>query len=336
MVAELSESIECLFMHQRHLDSAGSLSWKEMPSETGLPSATLADKQAPQHLDSRKKNDLKAIRTILRFIMTAAMLIATIGNATATQVYKAATPAFSHVVVLILENRSFNQISGNDKAPFLNRLAGCGALMTNSHGVAHPSQPNYLALFSGSTHHVMDDYKHTLDGPNLATALAHAHKSFAGFVEKNSPRKHKPWESFANARETEREMDQFRAAFSKLPAVSFVIPDNGHDMHDGSVEQADTWIEAQIAPYARWAARTNSLLVVTFDEASLLFGNHIFTLFYGAHVKPGRYPDRIDHYDVLRTLIDIARLTPFGKAAKRQPITSVWASDSKSNQRSCF
>jgi phosphatidylinositol-3-phosphatase len=307
-----------------------------MPSATGLPTTTLEQKHAPQHLDIGKKHKLKPIRTILRHIMTAAMLIAAMGNATASQVQKASTPGFSHVVILVLENRPFNQIYRNKNAPFLNRLAECGALMTNSFGVAHPSQPNYLALFSGSTHNVVDDLKHDLDGPNIATALAHARKSFAGFVEKKTPRKHRPWASFADARETERRMEQFPAAFSKLPAVSFVIPDNNNDMHDGSVAQADKWIEAQIAPYARWAVHNNSLLIVTFDEAPFLSRNHIFTLFYGAHVKPGPYSERIDHYDVLRTLLDIERLAPFGKAAERQPITSIWARGRTSSQKSCF
>jgi len=42
-------------------------------------------------------------------------------------------------------------------APYLTALANTGARFTNSHGVAHPSQPNYIALFSGSTHGVTGD-----------------------------------------------------------------------------------------------------------------------------------------------------------------------------------
>ena len=35
--------------------------------------------------------------------------------------------------------------------PYFNQLAASGLVYTNSHGVAHPSLPDYLALYSGST-----------------------------------------------------------------------------------------------------------------------------------------------------------------------------------------
>jgi hypothetical protein len=53
------------------------------------------------------------------------------------------------VVVVIEENHGYNQIIGNQGAPFINQLVKEGALFTDAHGVWHPSQPNYLALFSG-------------------------------------------------------------------------------------------------------------------------------------------------------------------------------------------
>ncbi len=62
-----------------------------------------------------------------------------------------ATPMPSHVVVVMLENHDFSQFVGNPAAPFINgTLIPQGLLYTNSHGVEHPSQPNYLDFFSGS------------------------------------------------------------------------------------------------------------------------------------------------------------------------------------------
>ena len=58
-------------------------------------------------------------------------------------------PRPDHVVVVVMENRSFNEIIGNSRAPYINELARGGALFTQSYAVTHPSQPNYLALFSG-------------------------------------------------------------------------------------------------------------------------------------------------------------------------------------------
>jgi phosphatidylinositol-3-phosphatase len=59
-----------------------------------------------------------------------------------------------HIVVVIFENKHRSNVIGSAQAPYLNKLAAKGASMTHSYGVAHPSQPNYLALFSGSTHGV--------------------------------------------------------------------------------------------------------------------------------------------------------------------------------------
>jgi acid phosphatase len=41
-------------------------------------------------------------------------------------------------------------------------------------------------------------------------------------------------------------------------------------------------------------------------------------------VKPGVYARRIDHYSVLRTLLDMYGLPPLGRSADAQPIDDVW------------
>ncbi len=62
-----------------------------------------------------------------------------------------ATPSPSHVVIVMLENHDFTQFVGAANAPFINNtLIPQGLVYTNSHGVEHPSQPNYLDFFSGS------------------------------------------------------------------------------------------------------------------------------------------------------------------------------------------
>ena len=77
-------------------------------------------------------------------------------------------PAFDHIVVVIEENRSFGDIIGNSAAPNINALAASGANIVNastdpegntsgSHAVRHPSQPNYLELYSGSNQGTLQD-----------------------------------------------------------------------------------------------------------------------------------------------------------------------------------
>ena len=59
-------------------------------------------------------------------------------------------PRPDHIVIVIKENHSYSQIMGSSAAPYINTLAEQGALFTQSFGVAHYSQPNYLVLFSGA------------------------------------------------------------------------------------------------------------------------------------------------------------------------------------------
>jgi phosphatidylinositol-3-phosphatase len=233
-------------------------------------------------------------------------------------------PRPDHVVVAIMENHSFEQIMHLDRAPFIYGLASGGALFGNSFAVAHPSQPNYFVLFSGSTQNVTDNKYHWLDAPTLAGALSAAHLSFVGYAERGSPRKHNPWESFADSRAVERSMTEFPNDFTRLPAVSFVVPNLDHDMHDGSVREGDTWLRVHLGVYAGWAKTHNSLLIVTFDEDNDDAGNHIPTIFFGAHVRPGRYDERITHYSVIRTLLEMYNLTPIADVATIPPIRAIW------------
>src|SRR3954466_14758380 len=91
-----------------------------------------------------------------------------------------------HVVVAIEEDRAANAI-GDSNMPYFNSLASTGLLYANSHGIARPSQPNYLALFSGSTQFVEDNfpgYTYYATENNLAKSLnSAAGLSFVGFAE---------------------------------------------------------------------------------------------------------------------------------------------------------
>src|SRR3954471_13095255 len=93
-----------------------------------------------------------------------------------------------HIVLIVEENHGFSEIIGNPQAPFINKLANEGVLFTNYRGVAHPSQPNYFALFSGSTQGVTDNKEYLLASPTLAGQLQRSGYSFAGYAERNSPR----------------------------------------------------------------------------------------------------------------------------------------------------
>ncbi|HEY7970906.1 MAG TPA: alkaline phosphatase family protein, partial [Candidatus Limnocylindrales bacterium] len=92
-------------------------------------------------------------------------------------------PSFSHVYLIVMENHEYGSIVGNTQAPYLNALIRHYGLATNYHAVAHPSEPNYLALFAGSTFGVHDDGVYNLGGRNLADQLAARGRSWHVYAQ---------------------------------------------------------------------------------------------------------------------------------------------------------
>lgn len=247
-------------------------------------------------------------------------------------------PRFAHIVVVVEENRAYSDIVGDPAAPYINRLAGTGALLTRSYGVRHPSEPNYLALFSGSTHGLTDDScPHRYGTRNLGSQLRAHGMRFVGYAESlpgtgflgcyagTYARKHAPWTDFGNLPATVgKPMSAFPTDFTRLPRVAFVIPNLAHDMHDGTVGAADGWLRNHLGGYVRWARTHNSLLVLTWDEDDRSAGNHIPGLLVGDHVRHLRYAGHVDHYRVLRTIEASCGLPALGVAANRTPISTIW------------
>jgi hypothetical protein len=239
-------------------------------------------------------------------------------------------PNYSHIVVVVEENKNSDEITGNTaQAPFINSLMAGGASLTNFTAETHPSQPNYYALYAGSTFGVADDADgHSLPDPTLYTVLQNAGLTFTGYVDDSgtgNSSNHEPWTSFPEGRSVQTDFITFPSLFangnySSLPAVSFVIPNPQDDMHDGTVAQGDTWLQQNLSAYAQWALANNSLLVVTWDENDNEAVNQIPTLLYGANVAPGNYGTAYNHYNVLSTVLAPFGLTGPNNAATAAPI----------------
>jgi len=248
-------------------------------------------------------------------------------------------PRPAHVVVIVEENKSAFQVVGNKRdAPYINGLIERGALFTDAHGVTHPSLPNYFALFAGLTNTNRDGCPargFADDAPNLASELHAAGLSFAGYSEGlpatgysgcwagRYARKHAPWVQFSNVPPSANLPFSKFPPYAALPTVAFVIPDVQDDMHDGSVAEGDAWLAKHLGVLVTWASTHDTLIVLTWDEGYDL-QNSIPTLFYGPMVRSGRYGERIDHYNVLRTLEDMYGLPHAGKSGGFTPITDCW------------
>src|SRR6266478_10153777 len=211
--------------------------------------------------------------------------------------WPAPLPRYDHIVIVVEENKNYEDIVGNTAAPYLNVLVQKGAILSRMFGEEHNSEGNYFWLFSGSNQAVGFEVlvpKVKLTTDNLAAALIAKGLSFKGFsqslpaigseIESTPPgcgrcvyaRKHVPWISFANLPNgttpdsVNLRFDDFPGDYSKLPTVAFVIPDQEHDMHNGepsdSIRLGDAWLRVNLDRYYQWAMAHNSLLIVTFDE----------------------------------------------------------------------
>ena len=264
---------------------------------------------------------------------------------------KARLPKPDHVIVIIEENKSYSQIIGSAAAPYLNALAKQGASFTNFLSFHHPSQPNYIEIFSGSNQGIWNDTcpPAPLTAPSLGGALIKAGLSFRGYAEdlprvgamdivfpKAKPayaRKHCPWVDFADVdQKFSQPLTAFPARYEDLPTISFVIPNLWDDMHNGRdpqrITQADTWLQKHLSGYVEWAKTHNSLLIVTWDEDNhlrfSLARNHIPTIMVGQMIQPGIYPRAYNHHDLLRTIEDMYGLPALGASSKAQAITEIW------------
>jgi acid phosphatase len=259
---------------------------------------------------------------------------------------KSSLPKPDHVVLVIEENHSFDQILGKDvkDCPYIKSLSEEGALMTKSFAVSHPSEPNYLALFAGTTYGIQDDEcNRSFKGANLASGLLEANLTFGGYSEdlpsigftgckaagdSGYRKKHNPWVFYEDLTPTVNL--PFKGSFpagpdySSLPTVSIVVPNQMNDMHDGEPAQGDQWLKANLDGYIQWAKTHNSLFILTWDEDNGLMNNQVVTLFLGPMVHNGKHSVRVTHYSLLRTLCDMFGVKPMNKAKKAKAITAAF------------
>jgi hypothetical protein len=268
----------------------------------------------------------------------AVTLTATGAGAAARPAPRAGVPHPDHVVILVLENHGYGQVIRNSQAPYISSLVDGAANLTQSYAVTHPSEPNYLALFSGSTQGLTNDScPHTYSAANMGQQLIAANRTFAGYSESmpadgytgctsgRYARKHNPWVNFTNVPASSNlTYSRFPTDYTTLPTVSYVVPNMCNDMHDCGVSTGDTWVKNNLAGYIAWAKTHNSLLILTFDEDNRLSGNRIPTLIVGQPAKPGTYPQRVTHYGMLRTLQNMYGLPCLANSCTATPITDAW------------
>lgn len=249
-----------------------------------------------------------------------------------------AGPSANNVVVIMEENRDYDLVIGYKQAPYINKtLVPQAALMTNSHAIGHPSQPNYLAFFSGSTQGVQDDNcPYTFSTDNVGEELLGASKTFDGYSESmpyngytgctsgEYARKHNPWVDFSNVPSSS---NLVYSGFPKNPpALTIVVPNLCNDMHDCSTQTGDTWLKKNVPVILKYNKAHNGLLIITWDEAAPDANgkNLIPTLLIGPTVKPGSYNQRITHYSVLHTIETVLGVACTANACTAPVLKGMW------------
>lgn len=260
----------------------------------------------------------------------------------------APTAAERHIYLIVFENKDFASVIGDPAAPYLNSLAKQYALSTNYHGVAHPSLPNYLALFSGSTQGVDDDSVHDIDAPNLVDQIEGAGLTWRVYAENVPPdcflgassdggadgagtytRKHNPAISFLSISGNPQrcanitDLSHFDPAAANL---SLIVPNACHDMHDCSVADGDAWLKSFLPrifesdTYAR-----DGLILITFDEeAGRSDTNQVATIAVSPSIRQGTRSDQAyDHYSLLRSIQERLGLPCLANSCAAQPMSDL-------------
>jgi hypothetical protein len=288
---------------------------------------------------------LRALRRRLAqctFVLASWIGCAVAGHA---QTSSATSPGrhFDHVIVVVMENEGTRQALAD---PNIAELVRSGAWFSNYHGLAHPSQPNYLGLVGGSTFGI--DHDHTpppIKHRSIVSRLEEKGLSWKAYAEdypggcflgsgagkgyltpKAKPtelyaRKHVPLLAFAsiqndrarcnrvvNAREFMRD-----ARAGKLPNYSFYSPNMFNDGHDTSLETSTEWLRRFVQSLKTTAGmRQRTLLMITWDEGGGedFRSNRVLAILIGDGIVPGRYADRLTHYSLLRTIEDNFGLLP--------------------------
>ena len=245
-----------------------------------------------------------------------------------------------YVQLVIFENESYDDVIGSPQAPYITGLSKTWANMTQSFAITHPSEPNYLALFSGSTQGSPRINVRSVWRAEPGQRTAQGKISFTGYAETmpttatraagGSGLAPERLALYAQARSVAGLHQDSRLGSNVYRGRSRSRPRSSHGSRRTC---ATTCTIARSAPAISGRRRTcpsssigttanNGVLILTFDENDGSPGNQIPTILIG-NVNPGQYGQTINHYSVLRTIEDIFGVKALGNAASASPIDGV-------------
>lgn len=253
-------------------------------------------------------------------------------------------PSFSHVFVIIMENHSVSQIAGSSSAPYINQLISQYGYAANYQALFHPSLPNYIALTSGGNQGITTDCDSCrVSAPSIFDELEKAGKTWKAYMESmpsncagadaspylhhhNPPAYYSSLLSSGSCAKNDVAYTQFSSDLASGNIANFVwiLPNANNDMHNGNIQQGDTWLSQEVPKIlASSAYQQNGLLVITFDEGDKnLSPNQVVTIIISPLGKQA-YKSTIayTHYSLLRTISDGLGVQPLGSSASTNPMS---------------
>ena len=161
--------------------------------------------------------------------------------------------------IIVLENHSQHSVIGDPNTPFISSLARRFGEAADYFGVTHPSEPNYIAMISGSNWFTNNDNPaNRFDHTNLVDELTARHISWGAYMEALPAAdpltdswpsaadplyasKHNPFALFTDIRDSPARVANIKPYTdlaadlnsAHAPRLVFITPDQCNDMHGG-------------------------------------------------------------------------------------------------------
>jgi hypothetical protein len=239
------------------------------------------------------------------------------------------------VVWILMENKS-QDVLDSPGAPYLSQLARTYGSATNDTAIAHPSLPNYIALTSGATHGVSQDWSpgaagqpmtYALDVPSIFSQLPGGRsRSLAESMTTSCERmnnfpylvRHNPEVYYTNLGS---DCSDYDVPFGTTPdlgaAFTFIAPNAINDMHDGTIQDGDGFL-ASFVPKLMATPEYRSgttVIFITWDESESDTGpNHVPLVVISPYTHAIVDGHAYTHYSLLRTTEQLLGLPLLGNA----------------------
>jgi len=235
------------------------------------------------------------------------------------------------IVVIVLENKTYQTIVGSSNAPYIQSLIAGGTLYTN-YQAAPGSLPDYLRMTGGiattSAAKNSDNIFHQLQTAGISWGQYNESMPSACYT-KSGPL---PYNKNHNAAVWYNDITSNKAACANmlpftafdpahLRSFSYVVPNDNNDMHTGSskaaqIKAGDAWLKGHVPAMLAGGAE----VIVTWDEGTRS-NEHIATIAIGGTAKKGaKDAAAYTHFGLLAGLEDVYGVPRLNAAQTATPV----------------